>query len=498
MSWISHLIAGEKIVNDDHQIDIYNPATAEVVGKLAMGSQKEVDQAVIAARNALASWSLLSPLKRARILFNYNALLNQHKHEIAALITKEHGKVYADALGEVQRGIEVVEFACGIPELLKSQYSHQVSTDVDCYAIRQPVGVCVGITPFNFPVMVPMWMFPIAIACGNTFVLKPSEKDPSSTMKIVELIHEAGLPKGVVNVVHGDKAVVDGLLRHPDVDAVSFVGSTPVAKYVYETASFYGKRVQALGGAKNHCVVMPDADMDDAVDGLMGAAFGSAGERCMAISVAVAVGDKVADQLIERLSDKIDRLKVSAGVDKEAEMGPVITKRHQQNIAEYIDSGIKEGAKLIKDGRRLKVDGYENGYFVGPSLFDHVDETMRIYKEEIFGPVLSVVRVDSLVEALALINRNPYGNGSSIYTADGSSSRLFSSKVTTGMVGVNIPIPVPMAFHSFGGWKNSLFGDTHVHGSEGVHFYTRLKTITTKWVSRKQESQNPFMMPTLQ
>ncbi|TNF65929.1 MAG: CoA-acylating methylmalonate-semialdehyde dehydrogenase [Gammaproteobacteria bacterium] len=494
---IEHFINGKKVSSCSDTYDIYNPATGEIIDTLAMGSESEIDQAVTAAKNAFASWSKLSPLKRSRVLFKYYQLLNDNKETIAKLITKEHGKVYSDALGEVQRGIEVVEFACGMPQLLKGDFSYQVSTSVDCYSLRQPVGVCAGITPFNFPAMVPMWMFPIAVACGNTFILKPSEKDPSASMYLAELFKQAGLPDGVLNVVHGDKKVVDAILHHPDILAVSFVGSTPIAQYIYETAAKNAKRVQALGGAKNHCIVMPDANMDDAVAGLMGAAYGSAGERCMAISVAVAVGEETADNLINQLSEQIDQLKVAPGDIEGAQMGPVITKAHREKIIGYVDLGVKEGAKLVKDGRSFTCSGHENGFFVGPALFDQVTPDMTIYKEEIFGPVLCVVRVGSLKEAIQLINHNQYANGVAIYTRDGASAREFASDIQVGMVGVNIPIPVPMAFHSFGGWKNSLFGDMSVHGPEGVRFYTRLKTVTSKWSASQLSSDNQFFMPTL-
>ncbi|WP_119344025.1 CoA-acylating methylmalonate-semialdehyde dehydrogenase [Facilibium subflavum] len=477
---------------------IYNPATGQVIKEITLGSENDAKKAVAKAKAALKGWRKLSPLKRARILFKYNELLNQHKEALAKLITLEHGKVHADALGEVQRGIEIVEFACGIPHLLKGEHSHQVSSAIDSYGIRQSVGVCVGITPFNFPMMVPMWMFPIALACGNTFVLKPSERDPSVTMRIVELMYEAGLPEDVLQVINGDKTVVDTLIQHPDVAAVSFVGSTPIAKYIYETAAKNGKRVQALGGAKNHCTVMPDANMDNAVNGLIGAAFGSAGERCMAISVAVAVGDATADKLVQKLSEKIEQLKVAPGDVADADMGPVITAEHRKRIINYIDLGIEQGATLIKDGRSFTYPGHEDGFFVGPALFDHVTPEMTIYQEEIFGPVLCVVRVKTLQEAIDLINQNSFANGATIYTNNGANARVYTDEIEIGMVGVNVPIPVPMAFHSFGGWKSSLFGDTHVHGPEGIHFYTRLKTITTRWHDGDSDLTNQLSMPTLQ
>lgn len=498
MTKITHHIGGEHIDSHTRLQTTFNPATGKELNQVTMGSINEVEQAVTCARAALQTWQNTSPLKRARILFRYNTLLNDNKETLAQLISQEHGKVFSDALGEVQRGIEVVEFACGIPHLLKGEYSAQVATDVDSYSMRQPVGICAGITPFNFPFMVPMWMFPIAIACGNTFILKPSERDPAVTMKMIELLYEAGLPNGVVNLVHGDKAVVDAILTHPDIAAISFVGSTPIAKYIYETAAKHGKRVNALGGAKNHCVVMPDADVNEAVKGLMGAAYGSAGERCMAISVAVVVGKEQADAVISALASEIDQLKIGPFDDQSADMGPVITQSHRERIIRIIDSAEAEKAILVRDGRKFTLKGSEEGYFIGPTLLDHVTPNMTAYQEEIFGPVLCVVRAGSLQEAIALINNNPYANGTSIYTKDGASARKFTTEIHVGMVGVNIPIPVPMAFHSFGGWKHSLFGDTHMHGMEGIKFYTRLKTITTKWQSTQLTNDNHFLMPTLQ
>ena len=411
------------------------------------------------------------------------------------MIVSEHGKVYDDAKGSLTRGLEVVEFSCGIPHLLKGEFTENVGKDVDSWSTRQPLGVCAGITPFNFPAMVPMWMFPISIACGNTFILKPSEKDPSCSMMLADLLKQAGLPDGVFNVINGDKNAVDALLKHKDVSAISFVGSTGVAKYIYENAAKNEKRVQALGGAKNHCVVMPDADIDQAVNGLMGAAYGSAGERCMAQSVAVAVG-KIGDELVKKLTQKVEALKVGPGMDKTSEMGPLVTKEHLEKVKGYVDLGVKEGAKLIVDGRQLKLQGYENGFYIGGCLFDNVTDNMRIYKEEIFGPVLSVVRVNDFNSAVDLINNHEYGNGTSIFTRDGDSARTFSNRIKVGMVGVNIPIPVPMAFHSFGGWKRSLFGDHHMHGLEGVRFYTKLKTITSRWPSGIKDNPE-FTMPTM-
>ncbi len=474
--------------------DVFNPATGEVTGQVALASEAEVGAAVAAAKAAFRPWAETSALKRARVLFRFRELVERDLDRLAAIVTSEHGKVLSDARGEVQRGLEVVEFATGIPELLKGEYTEQVANGVDAWSMRQPLGVCVGITPFNFPAMVPMWMFPLAIACGNSFILKPSERDPSASLHLAELFHEAGLPDGVFNVLQGDKVAVEALLRHPDVQAVSFVGSTPIAHHVYATATAAGKRVQALGGAKNHMVVMPDADLDQAVDALVGAAYGSAGERCMAISVAVAVGG-IADPLVERLAARVRALVVRDGTDPKAEMGPVVTAQHRERIAGYVEDGVKAGARLAVDGRGHRVEGRERGFFLGGTLFDRVTPEMRIYKEEIFGPVLSVVRVPDFGAALELVNRHEYGNGTAIFTRDGNAAREFVHRVQVGMVGVNVPIPVPMAFHSFGGWKRSLFGDHHAHGPEGVRFYTRLKAISQRWPTT---SAGPaFSMPTL-
>ena len=434
-------------------------------------------------------------MQRARILFKFKELIEKNSDELTKIIVAEHGKVYDDAKGSLTRGLEVVEFACGIPHLLKGEFTENVGRDVDSWSIRQSLGVCAGITPFNFPAMVPMWMFPIAIACGNTFILKPSEKDPSCALMLAKLLTEAGLPDGVFNVVNGDKEAVDALLENKKISAISFVGSTPVAKYIYENAAKNEKRVQALGGAKNHCVVMPDSDLDQAVNGLMGAAYGSAGERCMAQSVAVAVGD-IGDKLVQKLSEKVNALKVGPGMDSNSEMGPLVTKEHLEKVKSYVDIGVEEGAKLVVDGRNLKLQGYEKGFYIGGCLFDHVTDQMRIYKEEIFGPVLSVVRVKDFESAVKLVNNHEYGNGVSLFTRDGDSARTFVSKIQVGMVGINIPIPVPMAFHSFGGWKRSLFGDHHMHGMEGVRFYTKLKTVTSRWPSGIR-SNPEFTMPTM-
>jgi malonate-semialdehyde dehydrogenase (acetylating)/methylmalonate-semialdehyde dehydrogenase len=462
--------------------DIYNPATGKVSGTVDYATAAEAGAAVAAASAALPGWRETSLVKRAGVMFAFRELVRQHQSELAALITAEHGKVLSDAVGEVARGLEVVDFACGIPHLLKGGFSENVSTGVDAYSIRQPVGVVAGVTPFNFPAMVPMWMFPIALACGNTFVLKPSEKDPSASLLIGELLAEAGLPDGAFNVVHGSKVAVDALLTHPDVKAVSFVGSTPIARYVAETANAHGKRVQALGGAKNHMMVLPDADLDLAADAAVNAGFGSAGERCMAISVLVAV-DPVGDELVAKISERIAGLRVGPGTDDKSEMGPLVTGEHRAKVASYLDSGVADGATLAVDGRQHPISGEQpDGFWLGPSVLDHVQPGMSCYTDEIFGPVLSVVRAPSYEAALEVINSNPYGNGTAIFTNDGGAARRFTHEVEVGMVGVNVPIPVPMAFYSFGGWKASLFGDTHVYGTEGVHFYTRGKAVTSRWL----------------
>jgi len=460
--------------------DVFNPATGERQLRVAFATPAVVDAAVEAATRAAAQWRDVSLAARTRVLFAFRDLVERHKKEIAAILTREHGKVTADALGEVSRGLEVVEFACGVPQLLKGEFSENVSTDVDSYSIRQPLGVVAGITPFNFPAMVPMWMYPIAIACGNAFVLKPSEKDPSASDFCARLFADAGLPAGVLGVVHGDKAAASAILAHPGIAAVSFVGSTPVARAIYETGTAAGKRVQALGGAKNHMVVLPDADLELAADSAVSAAYGSAGERCMAISVLVAVGD-VADRLLPRVRERIRELKVAAGEDPGAEMGPLITKEHHARVASYVERGTAEGATLLEDGRETKVAGHERGFFLGPCLFDNVTPEMSIYTDEIFGPVLSVVRSGSYDDALALVNANRYANGVAIFTNDGGAARRFQNEVQVGMVGVNVPIPVPTAYYSFGGWKSSLFGDSHVYGREGIHFYTRGKVVTSRW-----------------
>ena len=462
---------------------MYNPATGHVAAQVPLASADEVGQAIATAQAAFSDWAATPPAQRAKIMFNFREQIIQHMDELALALSMEHGKTVADAKGSLTRGLEVVEFACGIPHLLKGEHNEAVARGVDCYTIRQPLGVCAGITPFNFPAMVPMWMFPIALACGNTFILKPSEKDPTVPLMLAELASKAGLPDGVLNVVNGDKEAVDTLLTDPRVAAVSFVGSTAIGEYIYTTGCAHGKRVQALCGAKNHMVVMPDADMDQTIDAIIGSVYGSAGERCMAISVVVAVGDEVGDRLIERLIPVVKALKIGPYTDKEAEMGPLITAEHLQKVKGYVDLGVEEGAELVLDGRDYKVPGHENGFFIGGCIFDKVKSTMRIYREEIFGPVLALVRAQSFDEALALCSEHEYGNGAAIFTRDGDAAREFTSRVQIGMVGVNVPIPVPVAYHSFGGWKRSLFGDTHMHGPEGVRFFTKQKTISTRWPS---------------
>jgi len=482
MHTIQNAIDGRKVTSTSRRFaPVYNPATGEETARLPLSTVAEVNAAVAAAKRAAESWGTTPPLKRIKPMFRFKELLDRNADDIARVISSEHGKIHADALGELARGIDVVDFACGIPHLLKGEYSRNVGPEIDSWSDRQPLGVVAGITPFNFPAMVPMWMYPVAIACGNTFVLKPSERDPSTSMLIWDLFREAGFPPGVLNVVHGDKEAVDALLDHPDVKAVSFVGSTPIAEYVYTRGCAAGKRVQALGGAKNHMIVMPDADMDQAVDALMGAGFGSAGERCMAISVAVPVGDKTADRLVEALAPKIRTMKVGPATDPESEMGPVITAEAKRRIEGLIDQGVREGAELVVDGRGLELQGYEGGYFLGGSLFDRVTKDMTIYTTEIFGPVLCVVRAGDYDEAASLVNAHEYGNGTAIFTRDGDTARAFADRIEVGMVGINVPIPVPVAYHSFGGWKRSLFGDHSVYGPEGVHFYTRLKTVIARW-----------------
>ncbi|MFO1061723.1 MAG: CoA-acylating methylmalonate-semialdehyde dehydrogenase [Dongiaceae bacterium] len=493
---LNHFIQGKLVPGESGRFgDVFNPATGEVAARVPLASAAELDRAVLAAAAAFPTWSAVTPLQRSRVMFRFKSLVEANMDRLAALVTAEHGKVLSDARGSVQRGLEVVEFACGIPQMLKGEFTENVGTNIDSWSIRQPLGVCAGITPFNFPAMVPMWMFPIALACGNTFVLKPSERDPSASLLMAELLKQAGLPDGAFNVVHGDKEAVDAILHHPEIQAVSFVGSTPIAEYIYRTGCTNAKRVQALGGAKNHMVVMPDADLAQATDALMGAGYGSAGERCMAVSVAVAVGS-VGDALIERLAPRVRALKVAPGTDPEAEMGPLVTRQHLDKVTAYVDSGVAEGARLVVDGRGLKLQGYEKGFFMGGCLFDEVKPSMKIYKEEIFGPVLSVVRAPDYESAVRLVNEHEYGNGTAIFTRDGDAARDFSSKIKVGMVGINVPIPVPMAFHSFGGWKRSLFGDQHMHGPEGVRFYTKLKTVTSRWPTGIRAGAE-FVMPTM-
>ena len=498
MSVLGNYIGGQHVASQSGRTaPVFNPATGSQSKEVALSSADETRAAIANAQEAFKTWSKVTPLNRARIMFKFKALVEEHAEELAELITAEHGKVFSDAKGELTRGLEVVEFTCGIPHLQKGEHSLNVGGGVDSYSQMMPMGVCAGISPFNFPAMVPMWMFPVAIACGNTFVMKPSEKDPTSTMRLAELLTEAGLPDGVFNIVNGDKEAVDVLLSDEAIQAVSFVGSTPIAEYIYSTASANGKRVQALGGAKNHMIVMPDAEPSQVVNSLIGAAYGSAGERCMAISVAVCVGDEVADNLIKDLQREIEKMSVGNGMSQpEPHMGPLVSRVHADKVLGYIDSGVEEGATLVVDGRGFKVTDHDQGYFVGPTLFDNVKAGMRIYEEEIFGPVLSVVRVNSYEEALNLINAHEYGNGTAIFTRDGDTARNFCANVQVGMVGVNVPIPVPMAFHSFGGWKRSLFGPLHMHGPDGVRFYTRMKTITARWPTGLSAGPE-FTMPTM-
>jgi malonate-semialdehyde dehydrogenase (acetylating)/methylmalonate-semialdehyde dehydrogenase len=493
---VHHWVNGQTLTSNTGRFgDVYNPASGAVQAKVALASAEEVDSAVAAAAAAFPAWSAQPALRRARVFFRFREIFEQRLDEVAALLTSEHGKVFSDAKGEATRGLEVVEFATGIPQLLKGEYSEQVGQDVDSWSIRQPLGVVAGITPFNFPAMVPMWMFPIALACGNTFVLKPSERDPSASLLLAEMLKEAGLPDGVFNVVQGDKTAVDALLAHPTVRAVSFVGSTPIAEYVYREGTKHGKRMQALGGAKNHMIVMPDADLDQAADALVGAAYGSAGERCMAISIAVTVGNATADALTSKIEQRIQTLQMGDGMAEGAQLGPLITKMHLDRVKGYVEQGESEGAQLVVDGRKNTTAG-EDGFFLGACLFDHVKPEMKIYREEIFGPVLGVVRANNFETALQLVNDHEYGNGTSIFTRDGDTAREFAHRVQAGMVGINIPIPVPMAFHSFGGWKRSLFGDQAVYGPEGVRFYTRLKTVTSRWPTGIRKGVDTSM-PTL-
>ncbi|MFT0869737.1 CoA-acylating methylmalonate-semialdehyde dehydrogenase [Pseudomonas sp. CAM1A] len=497
MSIVQHLINGELVSKGERTADVFNPSTGQAVRKVELASRATIQQAIDSAKAAFPAWRNTPPAKRAQVMFRFKQLLEQNEAKISQMISEEHGKTVEDAAGELKRGIENVEFACAAPELLKGEYSRNVGPNIDAWSDFQPLGIVAGITPFNFPAMVPLWMYPLAIACGNAFILKPSERDPSSTLYIAQLLLEAGLPKGILNVVHGDKEAVDALIEAPEVKALSFVGSTPIAEYIYAEGTKRGKRVQALGGAKNHAVLMPDADLDNAVSALMGAAYGSCGERCMAISVAVCVGDQVADALIAKLEPQIKALKIGAGTSCGLDMGPLVTAAARDKVVGYIDDGVAAGARLVVDGRGLRVSGNEDGYFVGGTLFDKVTPEMRIYKEEIFGPVLCVVRVSSLEQAMQLINEHEYGNGTCIFTRDGEAARLFCDEIEVGMVGVNVPLPVPVAYHSFGGWKRSLFGDLHAYGPDGVRFYTRRKAITQRWPQRASHEASQFAFPSL-
>ncbi|ATN85778.1 CoA-acylating methylmalonate-semialdehyde dehydrogenase [Coxiella burnetii] len=495
MKKIGHYINGKFVdAKGETYQEVYNPATGEVSAQVAFGTAEEVEEAVESARNAFASWSSVTPLRRARVIFKFKALLDKNIDKLAELLTSEHGKILEDAKGEVLRAIELTEFSCGTPYLLKGSYSENVGTDVDSYTIRQPLGVCVGITPFNFPVMISAWMFVPAIACGNTFVLKPSEKDPSAALFLAELMQEAGLPAGVLNIINGNGATVDRLITHPKVAAVSAVGSTAAAEHIYQTAIAHGKRAHTFGGAKNHCVITPDADIDEAADAILGAAYGAAGERCMAVSVVVAITDTVGDALVQRLKEKIPQLQIAAGTESRADFGPLVTKEHLEKVKAYIHLGVEEGAELIVDGRDLETLKHKKGFFLGGCLFDHVKPSMRIYQEEIFGPVLCVTRVSNFEEALALINKNEYGNGVAIFTKSGEMARYFASKVSVGMVGINVPIPVPVAYHTFGGWKRSIFGDIHMHGAENVHFYTKQKTVTVRCWPKEKTTESAYHM----
>jgi len=497
MTTIPHLIHGERVTSEGRTAAVYNPSTGQVSGQVALASRATVQLAIESAKASFPAWRNTPPAKRAQVLFRFKQLLEQNEAAIAQLIAQEHGKTIEDAAGELKRGIENVEYACAAPEILKGEYTRNVGPNIDAWSDFQPLGLVAGITPFNFPAMVPLWMYPLAIACGNCFILKPSERDPSSTLYIAELFLQAGLPKGVLNVVNGDKEAVDALIEAPEVKAISFVGSTPIAEYIYTEGAKRGKRVQALGGAKNHAVLMPDADLDNAVSALMGAAYGSCGERCMAISVAVCVGDQVADALIAKLVPQIKALKVGAGISCGLDMGPLVTGAHRDKVAGYVEDGLRAGAELVVDGRGLTVPGHEDGFFLGGCLFDRVTPDMRIYQEEIFGPVLCIVRVNSLEAAMQLINDHEYGNGTCLFTRDGEAARLFCDEIEVGMVGINVPLPVPVAYHSFGGWKRSLFGDLHAYGPDGVRFYTRRKAITQRWPQRASHEASQFAFPSL-
>jgi malonate-semialdehyde dehydrogenase (acetylating)/methylmalonate-semialdehyde dehydrogenase len=498
MTTIAHLINGTYVDNKNRTADVFNPSTGKVIHKVALANHDTVQQAIESASSAFPAWRATTPAKRAQVMFRFKELLEKNVSVISELISEEHGKTIEDATGEVRRGIENVEYACAAPEILKGEYSRNAGPKIDSWSEFQPIGVVAGITPFNFPAMVPLWMYPIAIACGNAFILKPSERDPSSTLYIAQLLHDAGLPHGILNVIHGDKEAVDALIESPKVKALSFVGSTPVAEYIYAEGTARGKRVQALGGAKNHAVLMPDADVENAVSALMGAAYGSCGERCMAISVVVCVGDQIADQLIEKIAPQIKALKIGPGTTRGFDMGPLVTKAHREKVVGYVGDGVRAGAKLLVDGRGVEIAGEPDGFFLGGCLFDHVSTEMRIYKEEIFGPVLCIIRVESLGEAMKVINDHEYGNGTCIFTRDGEAAHLFCSEIEVGMVGVNVPLPVPVAYHSFGGWKRSLFGDLHAYGPDGVRFYTRRKAVTQRWPQHKSHEAAQFAFPSNQ
>ncbi len=495
---LMHFIGGRTVKGASGRFhDVYNPTTGDVQAKTPLASAAEVRAAVVAAQKVFPEWAAQNPQKRARVMFNFKTLVEKNMDELAKMLSAEHGKVLADSRGDVQRGLEVIEFACGIPHLLKGEYTENAGTGIDVYSMRQPLGVVAGITPFNFPAMIPMWMFGVAVAAGNTFICKPSERDPSVPLRLAELFLEAGAPAGVLNVVNGDKEAVDAILKDPDIKAVSFVGSTAVAEYVYQNGTANGKRVQAMGGAKNHAIIMPDADLDQVVDDLIGAGYGSAGERCMAISVAVPVTDKLGDELVRRLKPRVESLKVAPSTDPDANYGPLVTREHREKVKNYIDMGVKEGAELVVDGRDFRLQGYENGFFLGGSLFDHVKPTMKTYQDEIFGPVLQVVRAKDFDEAAALPTKHSYGNGVAIFTRDGDAAREFASKVQVGMVGINVPIPVPLAYHTFGGWKRSAFGDVNQHGPEGVRFFTKIKTVTARWPKGGVREGASFVIPTM-
>ncbi|GGY56950.1 CoA-acylating methylmalonate-semialdehyde dehydrogenase [Parvularcula lutaonensis] len=498
MREVTHFINGERVEGQSGRFgDIYDPNTGQVQGRVALATTDEVGRAVEAAKAALPGWSAMNPQRRARVLFNFKRLVEENMDELAELLSSEHGKVISDSKGDVQRGLDVVEFACGIPHLLKGEYTEGAGPGIDVYSMRQPLGVTAGITPFNFPAMIPCWMFAVSVACGNTFILKPSEKDPSVPLRLCELFMEAGAPGGVLNMVNGDKEAVDAILQHPDIKGVSFVGSSDIAHYVYRQGAEHGKRVQAMGGAKNHGIIMPDADMDQVVKDIVGAAYGSAGERCMALPVAVPVGQKTADTFVEAMMEEAQKLRVGISTDPDAHYGPVVSAAHRERVESYIQMGVDEGADLKLDGRGFKLQGHEEGYFIGPSLFDHVKPEMRSYKEEIFGPVLQVVRAESLEEAARLPSEHQYGNGVAIFTRSGAAAREFASKVQVGMVGINVPIPVPVSYHTFGGWKRSAFGDVNQHGPEGVRFWTKIKTVTERWPEGDIGDQS-FIIPTMQ